>query len=66
LKLWSGASVSDCRICAHLRRPFVLGKNLNSRGQLKSSVVLVAFLAMIGEMYVEGRVKWTGGIFGSE
>ncbi len=55
--------MSDCRICTHLRRPFVLGKSLNSWCQVKSSVVLVAFLSVIREMYVEGRVKWTGGIF---
>jgi len=29
-------------------------------------VLVAAFLAMIGEMYVEGRVKCTGGIFGSD
>jgi len=56
--------VSNGRIFAHLRRPFVLGKNWNSWGQVKSSVVLVAFLAVVCEMYVEGRVKWTGGMFG--
>ncbi len=61
-KPWSGARVGGCRMYTCLGRPLVLGKNLNSWDQGKSSEVLVVFLAVIIQlgMNVEGRVIRVG------
>jgi len=49
-------------VCAHLRKPLVLGANLNKWSQWKSSVGLVVFHALIGQhgMHVECRVVGAG------
>jgi len=62
-KPWSGTRVGYCRVWMHLRRPFILGKNLNMCGRLKSRVRLVAFCLVIGQhgMDVEGWIVVSGG-----